>query len=416
MRVLVLGAGVIGTTSAWYLHQAGHEVTVIDRQPVSGLETSFANGGQVSASQARPWAHPGVPLMLLKWLGREDAPMLFRLRADAAQWAWGLRFLRECLPARHRRNTRHLLTLGLHSRACLQQLRGQTGIRYDALTRGVLHLYDSHRSLVAAADEARALRDQGCRIDVLSAADCLKLEPALAGGALPFIGATYAPEDESGDAHEFTRELERYASAHGVQFRFGETLGGFEVEGARVTGVKVRGLTGAMQTLRADAYLCCLGAESPLHLAPLGLRLPIFPVKGYSVTVPVDDTARAPQVSVSHEGFKIYCSRLGSRLRVAGTAEWTGYDTQVSARRCDALLARARALFPGAGNYGKAARWAGLRPATPGNVPIIGRTRYANLLLNTGHGTLGWTLACGAAQAVADLLSGRKPQVDFPFQ
>lgn len=415
MKVLVLGAGVIGTASAWYLHQAGHDVTVVERQPVSGMETSFANGGQISATHARPWANPGAPLTLLKWLGREDAPLLFRLRADAAQWIWGLRFLRECLPARTRRNTRHLLALGLHSRACLKALREETGIQYDAVTRGVLHLYGSHKSLVAAADQARGLQDSAARVEVLSAADCVRIEPALAGGTLPFVGGTFAAEDESGDAHAFTRELERYGSAHGVRFRFGETVCGFDVEGGRLAGVRVRALAGQTQTLQADAYLCCLGAESPLHLAALGIRVPIFPVKGYSVTIPVDRPDRAPAVSVSHEGYKIYCSRLGSRLRVAGTAEWTGYDTQVSESRCGALLERARALFPEAGDYASATRWAGLRPATPGNVPLIGRTRYANLYLNTGHGTLGWTLACGAAQAVAELLSGRRPRVDFPF-
>lgn len=416
MKIVVLGAGVIGTASAWYLRQSGHEVTVVDRQPVSGMETSFANGGQVSASHARPWANPGVPMMLLKWLGREDSPLLFRLRADSAQWAWGLRFLRECLPWRTRRNTLQLLKLGLYSREQLKRLRGDTGIPYDALEKGILQLHGTHRSLVSSADQARLYSGLGCRIEVLSAQECVRLEPALADSTLPMVGGTYAPDDESGDAHAFTRGLEQYAIAHGVEFRFGATVCGIEREGDRIRGVQVRHLTGRGETLRGDAYLCCLGADSPLHLAPLGIRLPIYPVKGYSVTVPIERVDRAPLMSITHDSYKIYCSRLGQRLRVAGTAELTGYDTVLTASRCEALLARARELFPLAGGFEHAQHWAGLRPATPGNVPYIGRTRYKNLFLNTGHGTLGWTLACGSSRAIADIVSGRKPAVDFRFQ
>lgn len=415
MKILVLGAGVVGTASAWYLHRVGHQVTVVDRQPVSGLETSFANAGHISASQARPWAQPDAPLKMLQWLGREDAPLLFRLRADAAQWAWGLQFLRECLPWRNHRNTRHLLRLALHSRACLQALRSETGIEYDAQTRGILHLHGSHRSLVRAADQARAHADLGGQVEVLSAAQCHRVEPALTASQLPFVGGTYAPGDESGDAHAFTRALERYSFAHGVQFRFGGTVCGFDVAGDRLEGVRIRWLWGETSVLRADAYLCCLGVESPLHLAPLGVRVPVYPVKGYSVTIPVERADRAPVVGVTHEAFKIFCSRLGSRLRVAGTAEWAGYDTRVTATRCDALIARARQLFPDAGAFESAQRWTGLRPTTPSNLPLIGATRYANLFLNTGHGPLGWTLACGSGQVVADLIGGGRSEVDFPF-
>jgi D-amino-acid dehydrogenase len=415
MKVLVLGAGVVGTTSAWFLSRLGHEVTVVDRQPVAGLETSFANAGQISASHAQPWANPSAPMTILKWLGREDAPLLFRLRADAAQWSWALRFLRECLPGRTRRNTLQLLALSVYSRAVLKQLREESGIRYDHLSKGILHLHSEHRTYATASEHADMYANMGCRIDILSAAQCLQVEPALAKSSVPLVGGTYAPEDESGDAHAFTRSMEQYAIAHGVQFRFGQSITGFAVAGNKIEGVHVRNLVGGTEILRADAYVSCLGCESPIHLRGLGLSIPLFPVKGYSVTIPIERPDCAPQVSVTHESSKIACSRLGSRLRVAGTAELTGYDTTITPARCDSLLVRARELFPDAGGYSYAQRWAGLRPTTPGNVPLIGKTRYSNFFLNTGHGTLGWTLACGSGKAIADIVSERKPAVDFAF-
>jgi len=416
MKVIVMGSGVIGVTTAWYLHQAGHEVTVVDRQPVSGLETSFANAGQISASHAQPWANPGAPLSLLKGLGREESALLFRLRADPAQWLWAIRFLRECLPGRTRRNTASLLALGVYSRSVLAQLRGETGIEYDAICKGILHLYTDYKSLTEAADRARDYRALGYRMEVLGASECVRVEPALRAARTSWVGGTYAPDDEAGDAHAFTRAVERYAVAHGVKFSFGCTVQGIEQEANQVTGLRVTNRLGESEVMRADAYVSCLGVESPLLLRQIGVALPIFPVKGYSVTIPIERPDEAPLVSVTHERWKLFSSRLGARLRIAGTAEWTGYDRAITPTRCDALLRQARLLFPTAGDYDQVQRWAGLRPATPSNCPIIGRSRYGNLFLNTGHGSLGWTLACGSARAVADLVSGRRPEVDYAFQ
>ncbi len=415
MKVLVLGAGVVGTTSAWFLSKLGHEVVVVDRQPVAALETSFANAGQISASHAEPWANPGAPMTIMKWLGREDAPLLFRLRADASQWAWGLRFLRECLPGRTRHNTLQLLSLGVYSRKVLKKLREETGIRYDHLENGILHLHSEIKSFVNAAGHAQMYSKMGCRIDVLTAKQCIETEPALADSKVALVGGTFAPEDESGDAHAFTRALEEYSIAHGVSFLFGKTVEGFDVEKSEIKGVRVCDLEGRKEIITADAYLVCLGSYSPVLLRGLGIHIPVFPVKGYSVTIPIENPQHAPQVSVTHQSFKIACSRLGLRLRAAGTAELAGYDTTVTAARCEALLDRVKELFPQAGGFDQAQRWAGLRPATPSNVPLIGKMRYPNLFINTGHGTLGWTLACGSGQAIAGIISGQKPEVSFGF-
>jgi len=409
MKVLVLGAGVIGVTSAWYLAKSGHEVTLIDRHAAAGEETSFANGGQISVSHAQPWANPHVPLKILRWLGREDAPLLFRLRADLAQWRWGLAFLRECSAARYEHNTRQLVTLGLYSRANLQALRAETGIQYDALTRGILHFYTSAREFDAAAAAARVMRERGCDVEMVDARRCVEIEPALAGARL--AGGSYSPTDESGDAHKFTRALAALAATRGVQLGAGR-IAALEVQAGRIAGVR---LEAASDLLRADAYLVCLGSYSPLYLRPLGMRPAIYPLKGYSATLPVADARRAYTVSLTDDEHKLVFSRLGERLRIAGTAELNGYDTQLNEVRCRAILRRTLELFPGAGDAERVQYWTGLRPATPSNVPYIGATRYPNLYLNTGHGTLGWTHACGSGRAIADIVSGRRPEIDFAF-
>lgn len=415
MNVLVLGSGVVGTTTAWFLAKAGHDVTVVDRQPGPGLETSFANGGQISVSHAEPWANPHAPAKILRWLGREDAPLLFRLRADAAQWRWGLRFLRECLPGRTRENIRQLVTLGLHSRATLQALRAETGIRYDHLERGILHFYTDVRELEAGIRAAAVMREHGCDVHPVSAEQCLAIEPALRHSTARIVGGTFTPSDESGNAYEFTRALAGLAATRGVRFRYGTTIERIEHAGGRVAGVRVRGADAGAETITADAYVLALGSWSPLLLRPLGVELPVYPAKGYSITVSVTAPDRAPTVSLTDDGCKLVFSRLGDALRVAGTAEFNGYDTSVNAVRCDAIVRRTAALFPGAADYANARTWAGLRPATPSNVPFIGRTRFGNLFLNTGHGTLGWTLSCGSAQAVAEIVGGRTPAVGFRF-
>jgi len=416
MKIVVLGAGVVGTVSAWYLARAGHAVTVIDRQGAAGLETSLANGGQISASHAEPWANPSAPGKILQWLGREDAPLLFRMRADAQQWTWGLRFLVECLPWRTRANTREILSIALYSRAELQRLRAETGIRYDQQTRGILHFHTSRKDFDRAVRHAELLRQYGCEGEVKTPDECVAMEPALAHARPRLAGATFTPSDESGDAHRFTQALAALAEGHGVRFRYGCSVERLETEHGRVASVIVHDIhDGAEESVTADAYVVALGSYSPLLLSRVGVSIPVFPVKGYSITIPLEEGDVAPHVSLTDEAAKLVFTRLGQRLRVAGTAELAGYDTELRAERCESLLRRTFELFPDAGRAERAEHWTGLRPATPSNVPLIGRTHLPNLYLNTGHGTLGWTLACGSGKALADILAGKRPEPDFGF-
>jgi D-amino-acid dehydrogenase len=415
VKVLVLGSGVVGVTSAWYLAEAGHEVTVVDRQPCAGFETSFANGGQISVSHAEPWANPSAPLKILQWLGREDAPLLFRPRLSPRQWAWGLRFLYECLPARTRRNTLEILKLAWFSRNELQALRRRTGIHYDDSELGILHLHTDLRQLDAAAARIELMRKHGFEMRLKTAQQCLEIEPALRHSRVFLAGGTYSPSDESGDAHLFSRHLEDLCRRVDVVFFFQTTVQQLLREGDRVTGVRVRHVEGPEQVLRADAYLVCLGSYTPMLVEPLGVRVPVYPVKGYSVTIPLRNHEAAPRVCLTDDGAKLAISRLGDRLRVAGTAELNDYETSINTVRCGAILRRAQELFPEAADYWRAQPWAGLRPATPSNVPIVGRTRLPNLFLNTGHGTLGWTMACGSGSAITSIISGQQPAVDFAF-
>jgi len=410
MKVLVLGAGVVGVTTAWFLNKSGHDVTVLERREAPGMETSFANGGQISVSHAEPWANPSAPLKVLKWLAREDAPLLFRLRPDLRQWLWGLAFLRECTAARTRHNIRQIVTLGLYSRATLQALRAETGIEYDHLTRGILHFYTSEAELDAAIEPAHVMRSHGCDIEMLSPEECIAVEPALAPARSMLKGGSMTASDESGDAHKFTRNLARLSAQRGVKFLHGRNIVGLAREGERIGAVCLDD-----EMIQADAYVVALGAYSPQLTRRVGINLNIYPAKGYSATVPVADAARAYSVSLTDDEYKLVFSRLGERLRIAGTAELNGYDTGLNEVRCRALLRRTQELFPGAGDMSRAQFWTGLRPATPSNVPYIGGTRYPNLYLNTGHGTLGWTHACGSARLLADLVSGRQPEIDFEF-
>jgi D-amino-acid dehydrogenase len=415
MKVLVLGAGVIGTTSAWFLNQHGHEVTVVDRQPLPGIETSFANGGQISVSHAEPWANPSAPLKVLKWLGKQDAPLLFKLRADPAQWRWGLRFLAECTPARTRNNIAQIVNLGLYSRAMLQQLRRDTGIEYDHLEKGILHFYTSQREFDAAQEPARVMREHGCELNMVDADEVVRIEPALRNARDKIVGGSMTPSDESGDARKFTQNLARLAGAKGVEFLHCTQVLGLDRDAERIKGVRVRNADGSYATLRADSYVVCMGGYSPLLVKPLGIDLLIYPAKGYSVTLPVNDPALAYQVSLTDDEYKLVFSRLGERLRIAGTAELSGYSQDLNPVRCEAIVRRTLELFPGVADPEQAAYWSGLRPATPSNVPYIGKTRYPNLYLNTGHGTLGWTHSCGSGRSLADIVSGRRPELDFAF-
>jgi D-amino-acid dehydrogenase len=416
MHVLVLGAGITGVTTAWYLARAGFDVSVVDRQADAGLETSFANGGQISISHPEPWANPRAPLTALRWLGREDAPLLFRPRADLAQWRWAFAFLHECLPHRTRRNTDAIAALAVHSGACLRALREETGIAYDQLQRGILHLFLARDEFARARTKLPILAAHGIRAEACDVEACIAIEPALAGMRDRLAGAVYAPDDESGDAFRFTQALAVETRRAGVTFHYNTTITGFARLGGLVEGVEVKDGAGRTGLLKADAYVLCLGSHGPRLVARLGEHLPIYPVKGYSVTVPVRDPARAPSVSLTDESRRIVCSRLGERLRVAGTAELDGFDTTPHPARCQPLLDWLEARFPGAADCTEAVLWAGLRPATPSNLPIIGKSRMVNLWYNTGHGTLGWTLACGSASALADLMAGQRPPVaGFPF-
>lgn len=415
MKVIVLGAGVIGTTSAWYLARAGHEVTVVDRQPQAGLETSFANGGQISVSHSEPWANPIAPLKVLRWLGREDAPLLFRPRAELGEWLWGLRFLLECLPARARHNTEAAFALAVYSREQLRQLRRDTGISYEARTSGILHLYEEKVEFEHATSEANLLRERGLELEIKTPAECLQVEPALKDSRVPIVGGVFAASDESGDAHLFTSNLAELCRAEGVGFRFNVSVNRIEAGRGAIQRVVIDDEAGIEESLRADAYVVALGSYSPLLLRPIGVSIPVYPVKGYSITLPLEPGDVAPRTSLTDHSRKIVISRLGDRLRVAGTAELNGYDTEINETRCEALVRRCLEWFPKAGRAENVHLWTGLRPATPSNLPLIGRSRYPNLFMNTGHGTLGWTLACGSGRALADILSGRNPEPEFGF-
>ena len=414
-HVIVLGAGVTGITTAWFLRQAGHEVTVVDRQPGAGLETSFANGGQISVSHAEPWANPGAPWKVLKWLAREDAPLLFRLRPDLKQWLWGLSFLRECTPGRTRHNIRHIVNLGLYSRATLQRLREQTGLQYDALQRGILHFYTSQAEFDAAQEPAKVMREHGCELDMKTADECVAIEPALAQSRHRIVGGSMTPSDESGDAHRFTQGLAGLCAQAGVVFRYETRIVGIERSADRIDGVKVANAAGVVETLKGDSVVLCMGSYSAAFARELGITLRIYPAKGYSVTLPVTSPEHSYNVSLTDDEYKLVFSRLGDRLRIAGTAELNGWDTSLNLVRCEAIVRRTRELFPQMTDGQGAQYWTGLRPATPSNVPYIGRSKIGNLYLNTGHGTLGWTHSCGSGQAIADIVSGRTPQVDFAF-
>ncbi|MDI1272956.1 D-amino acid dehydrogenase [Polaromonas sp.] len=415
MKVTVLGAGVTGIASAWFLRQAGHDVTVIDRQPGAGLETSFANGGQVSVSHAEPWANPGAPLKVLKWLMREDAPLLFRLRPDLNQWLWGLDFLRQCTPGRTRHNIKQMVNLGLYSRATLQQLRAATGIDYQQKTEGILHFYTSEKEYADAQAPAALMREYGCELDMKTPDECVAIEPALAASRGQLVGGSMTSSDESGDAHLFTARLAALCASAGVEFLYNTRIVGARREGDALLGVQIANADGMVSEVPSDAYVMCLGAYSPQWARLLGQTLRIYPAKGYSVTLPVINEAASFNVSLTDDEYKLVFSRLGNRLRIAGTAELGGYNTDLNLVRCEAIVRRVRQLFPDMTDGKNAQYWTGLRPATPSNVPYIGASNTRNLFLNTGHGTLGWTHACGSGAAIADIVSGREPEVDFAF-
>ncbi len=408
MKVIVLGAGIIGVSTAYYLARAGHDVVVIDRQPEPGLETSFANGGQVSASHAQPWSNPATLAKLPGWLLRGDAPLWFRARLDPAMWGFFMRFLANCTPGRAHANGNKALRLALYSRDTLRELRAETGIGFSAEDRGILHIYRSSRDLERAARVAERFRALGLETQTINAQACAQIEPALGPVRDQLAGAIYSPADLSGDAHAFTSELAKYAADAGVEFRMDTKIVRIAQMGGRVTGVLTqRGM------VTGNAYVCAMGSYSTPLLSDIGIKLPIYPAKGYSATVPLNEPHLAPRTSITDDDHKIVLSRIGDTLRIAGTAEFDGYNTQINEPRARTVLNAGLELFPGVMEPAQAEFWAGLRPLTPDGVPVIGATRLNNLYINSGHGTLGWTMGCGSGRVMADLVSGRDPGIDL---
>lgn len=419
MKVIVLGAGIVGTATAWFLNKAGHEVTVIDRQPSAAQETSFANGCQISVSHAEPWANPSAPLKIFKWLGKEDAPLLYRFRPEWLQWRWGIEFLKQCTPSHTANNIRQIIAIAEYSRLTLQSLREETHIAYDALTKGILHFYTDEKEFQDSLPSAQLMRELGCPRHTISTAEVIRLEPALLSMQNKIVGGDYTATDESGDVHKFTQGLASHAANAGVDFQFNNLITKLIKEGtgssARITDVEVIDATGNHKTLHADAFVIAMGSFSVSLAKQVGIDLLIYPGKGYSATYTVHHDTLAPTVSLTDDGHKLVISRLGDRLRVAGTCELNGYARDLNPARCDAITRRTRELFPDACDYDHPVYWSGLRPLTPSNVPYIGKTRYSNLFLNTGHGTLGWTMGCGSGKAIADIISGHRPELDFAF-
>ena len=406
MKVIVMGSGVIGTTIAYYLARSGHEVTVIDRQSGSGLETSFANAGEVSPGYSAPWAGPGVPLKAIKWLLMQHSPLVIKPMMDPAMWRWGLAMLRNCTAARYEVNKSRMVRLAEYSRDVMKTLRADTGIAYDERMQGTLQLFRTQKQLDGIGNDVAILQRYGVPFQVLDMPGCMLYEPALARVKEKFVGGLRLPGDETGDCFLFTQRLAHLAEGLGVQFRYGSTIRSLHHTDARITGVALD--TGEVH---ADAYVCALGSYSPLLLKPLGLNLPVYPVKGFSITVPITNAKGAPESTVMDETYKVAVTRLGDRIRVGGTAQLSGYDLTLNASRRDTLDFVLTDCFPQGGDLSQAQFWTGLRPMTPDGTPIVGKSPFSNLFLSTGHGTLGWTMAAGTGKLMADLISRRTPEI-----
>ena len=406
MKVLVLGAGVVGVTTAYYLSRLGCEVTVLDRQPGPGLETSFANAGEISPGYASPWAGPGVPLKAVRWMLDRDGPLVVRPQADMAMWLWLLRMLRNCTAARYRVNKARMVRVAEYSRDCLRQLRAETNIQYDQRSQGTLQLFRKRSQLDAIGGDVEVLRQYGVPFEVLDRDGCIQAEPALAGVRDKLVGGLRLPDDETGDCFLFTQTLASMSATLGVRFLYGTTVHAIGVSSGRA--VQVMTSNGAFS---ADAYIVAFGSFSPLLLRPIGIGIPVYPVKGYSTTLPIVDESAAPQSTVMDETYKVAITRLGDRIRVGGTAEVGSYEVRLVPARRAPLDRSLTDLFPRGGDLSRSTFWSGLRPMTPDGPPIIGPSSIENLFLNTGHGTLGWTMACGAARVVADQITGRKPEI-----
>lgn len=406
MRVLVLGSGVIGTTSAYYLARQGFEVVVVDRQAGPALETSHANAGQVSPGYASPWAAPGVPLKALKWLFQKHAPLAIRLTGDSNQYLWMAQMLRNCTAARYAVNKERMVRLSEYSRDCLDELRQDTGIAYEGRQLGTTQIFRTQQQVEAAAKDIAVLERSGVPFELLDRDGVARVEPALSAVKHKLAGGLRLPNDQTGDCFLFTNRLAEEARSLGVEFRFGAEIQQLSANGDRIDGVRVDG-----ELLTADHYVLALGSYSPQLLAPLGIRAPVYPLKGYSLTVPIVDAAMAPTSTILDETYKVAITRFDDRIRVGGMAEICGFDLNLDPRRRATLEMITGDLYPRGGDLARASFWTGLRPATPDGTPIVGATRYRNLFLNTGHGTLGWTMACGSGRLLADLIARKQPQI-----
>jgi D-amino-acid dehydrogenase len=415
MKVLVLGSGVIGTTTAYFLARAGAEVTVIDRQNGPAMETSFANAGQVSPGYSTPWAAPGIPLKAMKWLFQKHAPLSLRPDGTLFQWRWLLSMLGQCNGADYAVNKERMMRLSNYSRDVLRQLRADTGLSYEERQGGTLQLFRTQAQLDAAQKDIAVLRDCGVPFELLSREQLTRVEPGLAEALPRLAGGLRLPDDETGDCHLFSARLAAMAEAAGVRFEWGQDIQALDVQGGRVQGAWVQAASGMhkgqpLRHVAADRVVLALGVQSRSLLQPLGMDLPVYPVKGYSLTLPLVDAKRAPVSTVLDETYKVAITRFDQRIRVGGMAGLVGYDLSLDERRRQTLEMVVQDLFPG-GDLSQAQFWTGLRPMTPDSTPVVGACPVQGLFLNTGHGTLGWTMACGSAQLTADLLTGRQPAI-----
>lgn len=407
MRVIVLGSGVIGVSTAFQLARAGHEVSVIDRQPGPALETSYANAGEISPGYSAPWSAPGLLLKAAKWMTMKHSPLVVRPRLDPAMWRWCLQLLANANERSYELNKSRMVRVAEYSRDCLMALRDETGLHYDERTKGLLQLFRTQKQLDAAAVDMAVLDRYNVPYSVLDRAGCVGAEPALGRVTGKFIGGLQLPGDETGDCFKFTNALATLAEQAGVRFHYGVSINRLEGDRQKVTGVST-----SIGTFSGDAVVVALGSYSPQLVRPFGLTLPVYPVKGYSLTIPITDPGGAPESTVMDETHKIAVTRLGDRIRVGGTAELTGFDLTLRPERRGPLDHVVNDLFPAGGDLSKAEFWTGLRPNTPDGTPILGGTPVRGLYLNTGHGTLGWTMAAGSARYVADVVSGRQPEID----
>ena len=408
VKVIVLGAGVIGVTTAYYLARGGAEVRVLDRQPGPGMETSFANAGELSYGMTSPWAAPGIPMKALKWLFMRHRPLFIWPMVDPAMWSWGVKMLANCTEAAYRLNKGRMVRISNYSRDALTDLLAEVPLEFDLREKGTLQLFRTEKQLKGSKADQEVLAEYDSPYEVLSRDECIAVEPGLVHVADKFVGGLRLTADRTGDCRMFTLALADKAAEMGVSFRYGNTISGFTHAGDRITSVETEH---GPET--ADAYVCALGPYAPILLKAVGIRLPIYPIKGYSITLPVTDDAAAPQSTLMDETHKVAITRLGDRIRVAGQAEIIGYNAKLGPTGTDTVRYVVSDLFPKGGDVSRAEGWTGLRPMTPDGTPVIGPTRYANLFLNTGHGTLGWTMACGSGRAVADAVLGKTPEISF---